>query len=172
MLVDGAVFASFAFSYFYLWAISTGPWPPAGHALPVLTPALGAIAGYVVAAVTLLAANRALAREAHGTFSFTLVAGMLALACAFGLEVFAVRSAAIEAERHAYAASIQALLGWQGLHVVLVVLMGAYCLARRGVGWLSRTHRVTFDNTRLLWLYTSAQGIATFSVIHIARLAQ
>jgi cytochrome c oxidase subunit I+III len=38
--------------------------------------------------------------------------------------------------------------------------MGSFCIARQVAGRLGASHRATFDNTRLLWLYTCGQGLA------------
>jgi cytochrome c oxidase subunit I+III len=52
------------------------------------------------------------------------------------------------------------MLCWQGTHVVLVLMMAVYTLARRATGKLDALRRVTFDNTLLMLLYTVAQGLS------------
>jgi cytochrome c oxidase subunit I+III len=59
----------------------------------------------------------------------------------------------------ARSATLHAMFWWQALHVFVVILMGAFCVARQLAGKLNATQRVCFDNTRLLWLYTCAQGL-------------
>src|SRR5690606_11621495 len=52
LLIDGALFASLVFAYFYLW-LGTEPWPPDGIATGALgmpLVALGLLAGSAVAA--------------------------------------------------------------------------------------------------------------------------
>ncbi|HET7203379.1 MAG TPA: hypothetical protein VFI92_08425 [Steroidobacteraceae bacterium] len=49
--------------------------------------------------------------------------------------------------------------------------MTAYVIARQSAGLLGPRHRVTFDNLRLVWLYTAAQGLVTIAVLHAPRLA-
>lgn len=53
-----------------------------------------------------------------------------------------------------------ALLAWQGLHAVVLIVMGGYVLARSWSGRLLPEARATLDNTALMWHYTTAQGLA------------
>ena len=48
-----------------------------------------------------------------------------------------------------------------------MLLMIAYTLARARSGLLHARRRVTFDNTRLLWHYTVAQGLAALAIVHV-----
>jgi cytochrome c oxidase subunit I+III len=49
----------------------------------------------------------------------------------------------------------------------VLLVMGAYTMARLRCGMLDATRRVTFDNTRLLWHYTVAQGIVILAAIEV-----
>ena len=65
---------------------------------------------------------------------------------------------------HAFAATSWTLLCWQGVNVVLTVVMVAYTMARLAAGKLDTVRRATFDSTWLVWLYTSAQGLAMLAI--------
>jgi cytochrome c oxidase subunit I+III len=62
---------------------------------------------------------------------------------------------------------VSAILAYQALHAVLLVIMGAYTLARSRCGLVSAVRRVTFDNTRLMWHYTAAQGVAAVVLLDL-----
>ena len=68
---------------------------------------------------------------------------------------------------HAYGATVYILLGYQGFHVAVLLLMGCYTLARSLFGLLDSQRRATFDNTMLLWHYMVGQGLVALAVIHL-----
>jgi cytochrome c oxidase subunit I+III len=155
-LVNGTVFASLLFSYFYLWLVSDA-WPPAGSVVR---------GGWfdVFIAIALLASaglawlsGRALTRDRGGVFIGTLLGGVAVLTFAFWLQCQGAAGA--DPVAHAHGATVWGILSWQGLHVLLVLIMAIYTLARRLTGRLNAMRRVTFDNTQLMWLFTVAQGL-------------
>ena len=161
MTVNSAVFASFAFTYFYLGAGAEN-WPPAGSRLPEgwsdALPALGWVAGAGAAWL----ASRALRRRRTTLFVTSMLAGLAAMAIALAMQCRAALGA--DPTIHAYGATIWGLLAWQALHVLLIMTMTAYCLARLAAGKLDATRRATFDNIWLVWMYTAAQGLLTLMV--------
>ena len=58
----------------------------------------------------------------------------------------------------------------QGLFLAVVLIMTAYLIARSWAGRLDGIRRVTFDNCRLFWLYTVAQGLVGLALVHGAPL--
>jgi cytochrome c oxidase subunit I+III len=153
MLVSGAVFASLVFSYFYLrpGAVPATPWLAA------------AALGWVGAAVAIRVAHRALRRGSSALFAAAVATGLLMVAAATAAHYLSL--AATDAKSDAHGAIVHAMFWWQAMHALVVVLMGAFTLARLAVGKVSDAHRVTFDNTRLMGLYTAAQGIASLVVL-------
>jgi cytochrome c oxidase subunit I+III len=170
LLVEGSVYASLVFAYFFLWTVSPGAWPPVPFELPDGASSALAAGGYAAAAAAMAWASRALDRSRAGASTWALVAGIVVLAGAYWFDLQAVRSVDVDAAAHAYGAAVHALLSWQGLHVVLVAIATAYVLARFRAGLVSARHRVTFDTLRLLWLYTAAQGLVTAVVLHSPRI--
>ena len=52
----------------------------------------------------------------------------------------------------------------QGFLVAVMTIMALYTLARSLAGMLSAVRRATFDNTMLLWHYTTAQGLLAVAI--------
>jgi cytochrome c oxidase subunit I+III len=171
VLVDGAIFASLVFSFFYLWTVAPRGWPPPGFEPPMLGASAAAAVGWVLSGGALALANRLLKRiESRVAFSATLAIAVLLAAAAFALNLNALSGSGLRPGEHSYTAVMYTLLAWQGLHVVLLALMAAYTIARSWAGLLSNAHRVTFDNTRVMGWYTVAQGAASLLVIHSTRV--
>jgi cytochrome c oxidase subunit I+III len=63
------------------------------------------------------------------------------------------------------------MLAWQGLHVLLVTVMGGYVFARRWAGLLGASRRAAFDCTWLMLYYTAAQGAVIGAVIGVSQAA-
>jgi cytochrome c oxidase subunit I+III len=161
-LVNGTVFASLLFSHFYLWLVSDA-WPPPGSQVRG-----GWFDVYIAVALLASAAlawlsGRALTRARGEIFIGTLVVGVAFLGLAFWLQCQGAAGA--DPAAHAYGATVWAILSWQGLHVVLVLIMAIYTLARRLTGRLDAIRRVTFDNTQLMWQFTLAQGLVGTALV-------
>ncbi len=169
MLVSAAVFASLVFSYFYLRAGSDAGWPADPVALPAIPWLLGAALGWSIAAAAIWIAGRALTRAQSVRLAVTIATGLLMVIVATAAHSLSL--AAVDAKGDGHGAIVHAMFWWQALHSLVVVLMGAFTLARQVRGDLSHAHRVTFDNTRLMWLYTSAQGIAILAVTLLGQTA-
>ena len=71
----------------------------------------------------------------------------------------------LEPTADAWSATVAALLGAQGLHVVLVALRGAVLMLRAQAGLLDPRSRA-LPCCGLLWHYTSAQGVALAGLVH------
>jgi cytochrome c oxidase subunit I+III len=171
MLVNGTVFASLAFGFFYLWTVSPGEWPPAEAAAVPASRSLVAVAAGVMALAAAFLANRSL-RHGHGPgVDGSVLTGVISLWIGLVLTVLGLQAADISPQAHAYGAALYALVCWQGMHVILVTLMGGYTVVRRWRGLLDASHRATFDNTRLMWLYTAAQGLVVLAVMYSPALA-
>jgi cytochrome c oxidase subunit I+III len=172
VLVDGAIFASLAFSFFYLWTIAPQGWPPPGFGTPVLATSIAAALGWTLCGAALAFANRVLKRVEPGVaFSAALGLTVLFAAAAFACNFHSLWASDLRPDAHSYAAVMYTLLAWQGLHVVLLALMAGYTIARSWAGLLSDARRVTFDNTRVMAWYTVAQGLACLLVINSPRVA-
>jgi cytochrome c oxidase subunit I+III len=170
MLVDGSVFASLVFSFYYLWTIAVEGWPPAGLDFPLVGSTLASAAAWLASAGAMALANKALDRQS----SKPLLAGLLLLAfltmaAGFAFNLQALTDTNIRPGAHGYGATMYTMLAWQGLHVTLLTLMAAYTLARVFAGHVDRVRRNTFDNTRIMWYFSAAQALVSMIVIHSPR---
>jgi cytochrome c oxidase subunit I+III len=93
------------------------------------------------------------------------VLAALACACAsFALDLQGLRLSGLDGTASAWAAAISALAGYQGLHIVLLLIAAPYLALRAWRGHLAdRRSRATLDNIALIWHYTTLQGIAMWT---------
>ena len=179
LLIDGALFASLVFAYFYLW-LGAEPWPPEGIAvgglgLPLL--ALGLLAGCAVAAQwawrALGAGSDGGAREAVRPTLQTLKGQPAWLVAALlGAGFIATHWLALAGpvgapQAHAYAAVVWTLAGFHMLHVAVAALAAVFVAARIRCGYASAARPLEARVVAALWRYTVAQGVVTWAVIHL-----
>ncbi len=167
LLVDGTVFACLLFTHGFLWLVNEAAWPPPGTPLPDAGWPLVAAAGFAASAAALWLADRALGR---GPKRLVVPAVLLALPpflLGFGADLYGYLSAGLDPTEHSFAASVCANLFWQGLHAAVVLAMALYLVARTMAGMVDPVRRVTFDNVRLFWLYSAAQGLAGLALTHV-----
>ena len=167
LLVDATIFASLLFSWFYLWGQSQGPWPPAGHALPASSAGAIVVALWIASSAALVWANRVLRTRAP----LFAVAMFVAIACAAGaiaVQWQAHAHTGLDPSAHGYGAVVYAGLALQALHVVVLLAMVAYTLARLWCGRLDAVRRITFDNTCIMGHYVVAQGIVLVIALEVA----
>jgi cytochrome c oxidase subunit I+III len=155
VMVDCAIFASFAFTVIHL-AMRLEVCPPPGAQLPAAPwPWLQAA---LLMASSLFAwwAGRRPARAWP-----ILVAGVCFLA-AFGTDLMAQRMAGLAPTRDAWSAAVAALLAYEGLHAAFLAPAAVYVAAR---GKLRAASRATLDNTILLWHCAVAQALAGLALL-------
>jgi cytochrome c oxidase subunit I+III len=167
ILVDATIFACLIFTYFYLWRDA---WPPSGAALPAVSTSIYAIVSWIVGGGLLLWANRALRHRQPVVFAISLLAVVALAWIALGSHYVALLSSNVAPDANSYGAVLYTILAWHGLHVVVVTLAIGYTLARLCAGLITHEHRVTFDNTRLLWYCAAAEAIVGVLVVHSPRL--
>ena len=137
LLIDGALFASLVFAYFYLW-LGTEAWPPAGIGIGGLgmpLVALGLLGGCAVAAQV---AWRALLRDGgHGGAAWLATAG---LGVAFAITHWLALAGPVGAPQvHAYASVVWTLAGFHLVHVAVAVLASLFVAARLRHGYVNST---------------------------------
>ena len=66
---------------------------------------------------------------------------------------------------------LAALLGWQGLHAAILLVMGLYVAVRAASGRLRPDARATIDNTAVMWHYVTAQGVLGMLLVRLLPLA-
>jgi cytochrome c oxidase subunit I+III len=158
------------FAYFYFWTVSAR-WPPPPFDLPGTGTSIATAIAWIASAAMLAIAHRRLSANAGRAALIGLLTSAIVLMWAgFAFNFMTLGEANVRPDQHAYGAVIYTMLSWQGLHVVLVTLMGAYTIARVLAGMVDRIRRNTFDNTRLMGYYTIAQGLFALLVMHTPRV--
>ncbi|MCE3271822.1 MAG: cytochrome c oxidase, subunit [Ramlibacter sp.] len=160
--VDATVYASLAFSHVHV-SMKLDVCPPPGAALP--GHGGWAAASLVLGSLLVAAAVRLMRRERQGWLCAAIALATVATVAAFAVDFGAHRQAGLDPTAHAWGATVSALLAWQGLHMVLVLLMGGYVIARSLAGALRPDARATLDNSALLWHYVTVQGLVTIVLV-------
>ncbi len=169
MLVAGALYLSFVFSYLYLWTVSPLLWPTDGaRALPALTLPLISAALLVAGALAFVAADRSLAPPGrrNGLTPLLILAGIFCLVAAVALELYGHWHTGLRPTHSGYAAMVYMATVLAGQLTFAVVIMSLFTVARHYTGRLDRERRVTFENTALLLYYTVAQSLLGLVLVH------
>ncbi|MGZ8260393.1 MAG: cbb3-type cytochrome c oxidase subunit I, partial [Caldimonas sp.] len=167
VVVDATVLASIVFAHVHV-AMRSDICPPAGATLPSLGSVGLAVAAFVASSAALWLSGRRLNQRALGGWrvGWVLVAAALATA-GFALLLHGHDAAGLAPRAQAWAATVAALLSYQGLHVVILVLVAIYLAARAWRGLLTPGQRATFDNAALLWHGACAQGVVVALLPHV-----
>ena len=162
LIVDAIIFASLVFAYIHIsMRLIVCPPPSAGLPEPVWQLLSG---GLLLAGAGLtFAATRAAGKR---RLPWLAVAAVIAVVAAFGADFYGYQLAGLAPRRLAWSATIAAMLTYQGLHVVLVILAGLYLAVRGWCGRVGEHNRATLDNTALIIYYTVLQGIVAAVVVH------
>ena len=173
LLVAGMLFASLVFAYLYLWTVSPRVWPgsadalpPLGYALAAASALIGSSAAVAFASRVLRGARAGIAGSGHGRVRAALLLALALLPAALGIELYGHWQSGLRPSTSGYAAAVYMLSVLQGQLVLVLVVMGAFTLARSWCGRLDGVRRVTFDNTMLLWHYAVAQGLVALLLTH------
>ncbi len=167
IVVDASIFAAFAFAHLHVSMLSA-VCPPPGARLPGDEAVWTSIALAAVGA----AAMAWLARRRTGGFStsrlpfvaLTLLATLITIA-AWASGWAAHDAAGLAPRSNAWSATVAALLAWQGFHIAVITVMGAYLVARRWTGHLTQRQRATLDNVALFWQYSLLQGVLALGLV-------
>jgi cytochrome c oxidase subunit I+III len=156
LLVDGTIFASLAFSHIHV-SMLADVCPPPGAALPAAHWPLLSSALLLAGSAALFLARRLL--RSRWKVALLAVFAMACAAGAFGAEWLGHGEAGLQPSAHAWSATVAAMLAFQGLHVLLLIVMGGYVIARAASGLLSERAGATLDSAALMWHYTTLQGL-------------
>ena len=159
--VDMTVFACFVYAHLHA-AMAADVCPPPGAALPGLRWPLASAGLLGASALLFWGATRALHSPMPGRQRSLRAQMALAMACvagAFAFECIGHARAGLDPDAQAWSATVATLLAYQGLHVLLLVLIGAFVLARSWSGLLQPTARSALDNSLPMGCCVAAQGM-------------
>jgi cytochrome c oxidase subunit I+III len=169
MVVSGMTFGCLLFSYFFLWLVNPGQWPPAGTNLPIPLWPLVAGALYLAGSGLVAYASGRLRgedRRSPRAVAICLGVAVATILAASAADVTAQIRAGLSPEAHAYGAAVYAIASLQGFFVITAAIMALFTIARWWAGKLDSVRRSTFDNTMLFWHYTTAQGLVGLLVTY------
>jgi cytochrome c oxidase subunit I+III len=169
MVVSGMTFGCLVFSYFFLWLVNPGQWPPQDAVTP--GPAWPILAGglYVAGSLAIALASRRLRgddRRSPTAVAVLLLAAVPMIIAAVSLDLWAQIRVGLRPEAHAYGASVYTIASLQAFFVATAAVMALYTVARWWTGKLDSVRRCTFDNTMLFWHYTTVQGLVGLLVVY------
>jgi cytochrome c oxidase subunit I+III len=168
LLVAGALYFSWVFSYLYVWTVSPQQWPKAvGEGMPPSSDPVLAAGLLLASGAAIGVAGRFLGgRSGHAPITLCIGAGLVLLGCAIATEIAGQWRAGWRPDRSGYAALVGMNLVLQGQLVVAVSIMALFAVARRWAGRLDVGRRAAFDSVRLLWLYAVAQSLLGLLLVH------
>ena len=156
LIVGGMVALLAGFAYVFLWSSRPDLWlPPPKDSLALI---LVLFAG---AALLAWSGVRVLPRggpRAPAASTFMLVAAVVLLAAAWGLDLRGWAGAGLQPSQSPQGAAVAALLSWQGLFVAASVIMGFYALLRLAWRYVRASQPATFEVIGLFIAYAAGQG--------------
>ena len=172
LVVDATIFAALIFANIHV-SMLLDVCPPPGAQLPEVVWPLAACALLLCGSIAIEGVRRHVRRltEAERTaflswFCAIVFVAMLAMAGSYVLDLAGQMRAGLTPSEQAWSATVAAMLGYQGFHVAILLLVSAYLLVRAWAGHLAASGR-TLDNAALLWHYTTLQGWAIAFVVNL-----
>ena len=163
---EGALFAYLLFSYFYLAAQSTSPWPPNG--MPALgltsinTLVLLASSGFVIVAERSIRTGRV-----RSTLICLMVA--LLLGCAFAsIQAVEWSHQKFNLTSHAYGSLYFTITGFHMAHVLVGLVVLATLLAWTALGKFDKTRYAPLSIGGLYWHFVDVVWIAVFCTLYLS----
>ncbi|HEV7914091.1 MAG TPA: cytochrome ubiquinol oxidase subunit I, partial [Albitalea sp.] len=158
LVVDATVLAAMAFAHVHV-ALRAYICPPPGAALPSMGAMTAVAAGWAASSLLLWLGMRRLEAPPGGWRCVAVIAAAALAVGAFAALLLAHRDSGLVPQAQAWSATVAALLAYQGLHALLIVVLAAYLVARAASGLLLPRQRATLDNIALLWHGGCAQGV-------------
>lgn len=168
MLVAGALYFSYLFSYFYIWTVAPDAWSAYAANLPEQQwPFVGALL-FIASSAFFAGAQKSLpepGRKEVWTPVLVLL-GASASVSAVYLEIWSHWQAGLSPVKSSYGALVYMASVLNGQLVLAVLLMSLFVIARHFTGKLDRVRFASLENTNLLAYYTAAQGLIGLLLIH------
>jgi cytochrome c oxidase subunit I+III len=166
LLVDGSLYASLVFAYFYLWLLAPA-WPPPGHELPGLAlPALG-VALLLAASASVHSARRRNAAARPDGGRGALLLGAVLLVAFLVTQALMLVDYGRTPQSHAYASLVYVLIGYQGIHAIIALLMAAFVWRRSRRGLVDSVRQRDFRITTMFWHYTTGLWLVGLVLVHL-----
>ena len=162
---EGSLFGYLLFSYFYLGALSTGPWPP--HGPPELKLVLPNTLVLLLSSGTVAWAESGIRRGRTGA----LRAGLL-LTLALGTAFLVVQGIEYHAKRfgprtNAYASAFYTVTGFHGAHVAVGLLMLLIVSLRAFRGHFAAGRHEAVTNVSWYWHFVDVVWLVVFTSLYL-----
>ena len=174
--VDMTVFACFVYAHLHV-AMAADVCPPPGAALPAWRWPLASALLLAGAVALLWGATRSLATPMRGgangqgaqpRLRLLVALALGAVVVSFVLDFIGQASAGLDPDAQAWSATVATLLGYQGLHVLVLLLMGGLLLVRSWSGLLQPGARASLDNILPMACGVAAQGLLGALAVQLA----
>ncbi|WP_411834253.1 cytochrome c oxidase subunit I [Pseudoxanthomonas mexicana] len=165
LLIDGSLFASLVFAYFYLW-LNAPAWPPGGFA-PDWGAAILALALLLAAGGAVHAGMRGLSRGDGRRLRAGLAVGIALGAGFLVAHARAMHAVASAPATHAYDSVTWTLAGFHAVHVAVAMLIAAFVWARSHRGHVDAARTLEPRIAAAFWRYAIGQGALAWLLIHV-----
>jgi cytochrome c oxidase subunit I+III len=167
MVVDLTIFASFLFAFIHI-SMRLNICPPPGARLPDAVWQQLSIVLLLASSALIEFTRRKLIGERSGWLRCATLLALVLLVVGFAVVLLGQQAAGLAPTEHAWGATIAAMLGYQGLHVVILAIIAIYVVLRAWDGKLHGRNRGTFDNCALVWHGSVLQGVlGTLAVTYL-----
>ncbi len=161
--VDFSILASFLYTYAHL-SMVLDVCPPPGAALPDWSSSLANVSLLALASA-LMAWNGCVRLpdrpSAQRGLRVRTLGALVSTSAAFLVIWRSHMAAGLTPTADGWSAAVSTLLAYQGFHLVVLLVVGAYLIARSFAGHLRASARATLDNSVLLWHVATIQVMLT-----------
>jgi len=166
LLVDSSLYAALVFAYFYLWLVAP-VWPPPGHAQPGLALPMVGIALLLAGSAAVRWARHRNARNLSDGGRHLLLLSLLLL-CSFLLtQWLTLLDYGQPPQSHAYASLLWILVGYQGVHAAVALLMVVFVWLRSRRGLITAERSRDYRVFTLFWHYTTGLWLIGLVLVHL-----
>jgi cytochrome c oxidase subunit I+III len=163
LIVTGMIFVMSVFSYVFLWSRRPELWIAPPEPIWLVATASAYLVAGALAALAPRVLRRARVAIAVSLTTFAAVVALVGWAADFG----SWRAAGLLPKASSQGATVYALISFQGLLIVVAVLMAGFVAARGLRGHLSAERTSTVDLTALFFGYLAAQGALGAALVRL-----
>ncbi|HEX7020360.1 MAG TPA: heme-copper oxidase subunit III [Gemmatimonadaceae bacterium] len=169
IMSEGAMFAYFLASYFYL-GVANPSWPPAGTEKPKLALPLIMTALLVTSSIVLYLGEKSYENDKRGAYRIGVIV-TLALGIGFLLlqwREYHDKLQHVSPTEHAYESLFFTITSFHGAHVAIGLLILAWTLLRETTGWIDPDRPVAIHVSSLYWHFVDVVWLAIIVCIYLS----
>jgi len=162
---EAALFAYLLFSYYYIAAQTTGPWPPGG--LPKLDLAIPGTVVLLLGSVTMWWGERGIRAGKQAQLLFGLGASVVLAVIFLALEGIEWSHKGFGPWTHVYGSLYFTITGFHMLHVIVGVVMLKMLFIWTLLRYFGKRRHSTVSIAVMYWHFVSAVWIAVFITFYV-----